>query len=124
MFDLLHPGHIDLLTQARKLGDALFVAINSDASVRRLKGPTRPVFPESERAEVLRALEVVDYVCTFDEDTPLQVILKIRPDVLVKGADWGLDDIVGRREVAASRGGSNPGEGRSSDRRGPLAWRE
>jgi D-beta-D-heptose 7-phosphate kinase/D-beta-D-heptose 1-phosphate adenosyltransferase len=98
-FDVLHPGHIELLTLARQLGDALIVAINSDSSVRRLKGNARPVFPESERAEVLRALEMVDYVCTFDEDTPLQIILKTRPDVLVKGADWGMDEIVGRDEV-------------------------
>ena len=98
-FDVLHPGHIELLTQARRLGDALVIAINSDNSVRRLKGPNRPVFPETERTELLMALEMVDYVCAFDEDTPLQVILKIRPDVLVKGADWGLDKIVGRPQV-------------------------
>jgi D-beta-D-heptose 7-phosphate kinase/D-beta-D-heptose 1-phosphate adenosyltransferase len=87
-----------LLEQARRLGDALVVAINSDASVRRLKGPNRPIFPEDERAEILQALEMVDYVCTFDEDTPLEAILKIRPDVLVKGADWA-DNIVGSSEV-------------------------
>jgi len=98
-FDVLHSGHIDLLKKARALGDALVVAINSDNSVRRLKGAARPVFPESERAELLRALEMVDYVCIFDEDTPLQIILTIRPDILVKGADWGIDEIVGRHEV-------------------------
>lgn len=97
-FDLLHPGHLDLLTRARALGDALVVAINSDTSVKRLKGPNRPVFPEHERAEILAALDTVDYVCTFDEDTPLEAILEIRPDVLVKGADW-TDNIVGSREV-------------------------
>jgi len=97
-FDLLHPGHLDLLTRARGLGDALVVAINSDASVKRLKGPNRPVFPEQERGEILAALDVVDYVCTFDEDTPLETILEIRPDVLVKGADW-THNIVGSREV-------------------------
>jgi rfaE bifunctional protein nucleotidyltransferase chain/domain len=97
-FDLLHPGHLDLLTRARSLGDALIVAINSDASVKRLKGPNRPVFPENERAEILSALSVVDYVCAFDEDTPLEAILEIRPDILVKGADW-VDNIVGSREV-------------------------
>jgi rfaE bifunctional protein nucleotidyltransferase chain/domain len=97
-FDVLHPGHIDVLTRARALGDALVVAINGDASVQRLKGPHRPVFPEAERAELLAALEAVDFVCTFDEDTPLQAILEIRPDVLVKGADWS-GDIVGSAEV-------------------------
>jgi D-beta-D-heptose 7-phosphate kinase/D-beta-D-heptose 1-phosphate adenosyltransferase len=99
-FDILHPGHIDLLTRARQLGDALVVAINSDSSVRRLKGSGRPIFPEDERAEILRALEVVDYVCTFDEDTPLETILTIHPDVLVKGSDW-VANIVGQREVEA-----------------------
>jgi D-beta-D-heptose 7-phosphate kinase/D-beta-D-heptose 1-phosphate adenosyltransferase len=97
-FDILHPGHIELLRQARSLGDVLVLAINSDASVRRLKGPDRPIFPEEERAELLSALEVVDYVCTFDEDTPLETILKIRPDILVKGADW-TGNIVGSSEV-------------------------
>ena len=97
-FDILHPGHIDLLTRARHLGDVLVVAINSDSSVRRLKGSDRPIFPEDERAEILGALDVVDYVCTFDEDTPLETILEIHPDVLVKGADW-VANIVGQREV-------------------------
>ena len=97
-FDVLHPGHLDLLMRARALGDALVVAINSDASVRRLKGPKRPLFPEHERGEILSALSMVDYVCTFDEDTPLEAIVAIRPDVLVKGADWA-DNIVGSREV-------------------------
>jgi rfaE bifunctional protein nucleotidyltransferase chain/domain len=97
-FDILHPGHIELLRQARQLGDALVVAINSDSSVQRLKGAGRPIFPEKERAEILAALEMVDYVCTFDEDTPLEAILKIRPDILVKGADW-TDNIVGEPEV-------------------------
>jgi D-beta-D-heptose 7-phosphate kinase/D-beta-D-heptose 1-phosphate adenosyltransferase len=99
-FDIIHPGHIDLLTRARQLGDALVVAINSDSSVRRLKGPERPIFPEDERAEILKALEVVDYVCTFEEDTPLETILTIHPDVLVKGADW-VANIVGQQEVEA-----------------------
>ncbi len=97
-FDVLHPGHLDLLTRARSLGDALVVAINSDSSVRRLKGPNLPVFPENERGEILSALSVVDFVCTFDEDTPLEAILEIRPDILVKGADW-TNNIVGSREV-------------------------
>ena len=97
-FDIIHPGHLDLLTRARQLGDALVVAINSDNSVRRLKGPERPVFPEDERAEILKALDMVDFVCTFDEDTPLETILVVHPDVLVKGADWTAN-IVGQREV-------------------------
>ena len=97
-FDILHPGHVDLLRRARSLGDALVVAINSDESVRRIKGPNRPIFSESERAEVLRAFEMVDFVCIFSEDTPLQTILALQPDVLVKGADW-VDNIVGSREV-------------------------
>ena len=98
-YDILHPGHIELLSKARGLGDVLVVAINTDDSVRRLKGPGRPIFDEAERAELLGALEMVDFVCTFSEDTPLEAILKIRPDVLVKGADWGIDEIVGRVEV-------------------------
>jgi D-beta-D-heptose 7-phosphate kinase/D-beta-D-heptose 1-phosphate adenosyltransferase len=97
-FDLLHPGHLDLLARSRSLGDALVVAINSDASVNRLKGTGRPIFPESERGEILSALDMVDYVCTFEEDTPLEAILEIRPDVLVKGADWA-QNIVGSQEV-------------------------
>ena len=97
-FDVLHPGHLDLLTRARALGDALVVAINGDASVRRLKGENRPIFPETERGEVLSALEVVDFVCTFNEDTPLETILDVRPDILVKGADW-VGNIVGSKEV-------------------------
>jgi len=98
-FDILHPGHIHLLRLARAQGDILVVAINTDESVARVKGPNRPIVPESERAELLAGLEMVDFVCTFDEDTPLGAILEIHPDVLVKGADWGLDGIVGRTEV-------------------------
>jgi D-beta-D-heptose 7-phosphate kinase/D-beta-D-heptose 1-phosphate adenosyltransferase len=98
-YDILHPGHIELLSKARALGDVLVVGINTDESVRRLKGAGRPIFDEAERAELLGALEMVDFVCTFAEDTPLEAILKIRPDVLVKGADWGVDEIVGRSEV-------------------------
>jgi D-beta-D-heptose 7-phosphate kinase/D-beta-D-heptose 1-phosphate adenosyltransferase len=97
-FDILHPGHLDLLSKARALGDVLVVAINSDDSVRRLKGSMRPIFPQDERAEILRALEMVDYVCVFDEDTPFEAILEIRPDILVKGADWA-GNIVGAAEV-------------------------
>jgi D-beta-D-heptose 7-phosphate kinase/D-beta-D-heptose 1-phosphate adenosyltransferase len=98
-FDLLHPGHIDLLRKARDHKDALIVAINSDDSVRRLKGENRPIYGQNERAEILAALEPVDLVCVFDEDTPLNAILKIHPDVLVKGADWKGRGIVGQREV-------------------------
>ena len=97
-FDILHSGHIDLLRRARALGDVLVVAINSDASVARMKGPDRPIIPEQERAELLAGMEMVDFVCKFDEDTPLEAILSIRPDVLVKGADWTAN-IVGQPEV-------------------------
>ena len=97
-FDILHSGHIDLLRRARALGDVLVVAINSDASVVRMKGSNRPIVPEQERAELLAGLEMVDFVCRFDEDTPLEAILCIRPDVLVKGADWTAN-IVGQPEV-------------------------
>jgi len=99
VFDLLHPGHVDLLAAARAAGDALIVGINSDASVHRLKGETRPVRSERERAHVLAALRSVDAVTIFDEDTPLELILSLRPDLLVKGGDYSLDMIVGRQEV-------------------------
>ena len=99
-FDILHSGHIDLLYRARALADAMVVAINSDASVARMKGPNRPIIPQAERAELLAGLEMVDFVCVFDEDTPLEAILRIRPDVLVKGADWTAN-IVGQPEVEA-----------------------
>jgi D-beta-D-heptose 7-phosphate kinase/D-beta-D-heptose 1-phosphate adenosyltransferase len=104
VFDLLHPGHVRYLRNARALGDALIVAINSDRSVRANKGEGRPVNPETERAEVLRALESVDAVAIFDEDTPHALITAIQPDILVKGADWGPDNIVGR-DVVEARGG-------------------
>ena len=103
-FDILHPGHSRYLTEARALGDALIVAINSDASVRALKGPSRPIFPAAERAEVLAALRAVDYVTIFDELTPRAVIARMTPDVLVKGSDWGPNEIVGREEVEAAGG--------------------
>lgn len=104
VFDLLHPGHIRYLRDARKLGDALIVGVNSDRSVRANKGPERPITPEAERVEILSALECVDAVAIFDEDTPAEIIRRIQPDVLVKGADWGPDNIVGRDTVEA-RGG-------------------
>ena len=98
-FDILHAGHIELFRKARLLGDVLVVAINSDSSVRRIKGEKRPIFNERERSEILAALEVVDFVTIFGEDTPLESILKIRPDVLVKGADWEEKGIVGAEQV-------------------------
>ncbi len=103
-FDLLHPGHIRGFELARQMGDALIVGLNSDASVRQLKGPTRPVIPEQERAEILSALESVDAVVIFDELTPREVISQLLPDVLVKGGDWPGDQIVGREEVEAAGG--------------------
>ncbi|MGB6668505.1 MAG: D-glycero-beta-D-manno-heptose 1-phosphate adenylyltransferase [Candidatus Acidiferrum sp.] len=103
-FDLLHPGHIGSLEQARALGDALIVGVNSDASVRQLKGEGRPVLPEGERAEILAALECVDAVVIFAELTPREVIAGLLPDVLVKGGDWPGDQIVGREEVEAAGG--------------------
>lgn len=99
VFDLLHPGHVDVLIGARRLGDALVVGLNSDASVRRLKGPTRPVRSDAERAYVLAALEAVDAVVVFDQDTPLELIQALRPDVLVKGGDYTEASIVGAPEV-------------------------
>jgi len=103
-FDLLHPGHIESLETARALGDVLIVGINSDASVRALKGPGRPVIPAEERAEILASLESVDAVLIFDEPTPQQVIAALLPDVLVKGEDWPGNQIVGRAEVEAAGG--------------------
>jgi D-glycero-beta-D-manno-heptose 1-phosphate adenylyltransferase len=103
-FDLLHPGHTRYLAEARALGDVLVVAVNSDRTVRELKGPGRPVVPEEERAEVLAALRLVDYVTIFDDLTPREVIARMLPNVLVKGADWGPNEIVGREEVEAAGG--------------------
>jgi len=103
-FDLLHPGHVALLEAARREGDVLVVALNSDASVRGFKGEGRPLVPQAERAEILVALEPVDRVVVYDEPTPLETILALRPDVLVKGADWAADAIVGGPEVEASGG--------------------
>jgi D-beta-D-heptose 7-phosphate kinase/D-beta-D-heptose 1-phosphate adenosyltransferase len=105
VFDLLHPGHIDLLRAARAEGGALIVGLNTDASVRRLgKGPGRPVRPEADRAYVLAALAAVDAVVLFDEDTPLELIRALRPDVLVKGGDYTIDTVVGATEVRATGG--------------------
>lgn len=94
-FDLLHVGHVRYLQEARRLGDILVVGVNSDASVKRLKGPTRPVQIENDRAEILAALGAVDFTVIFTEDTPENLIHKVRPDILVKGGDWKIDSIVG-----------------------------
>ncbi len=103
-FDILHPGHVDYLERARSMGDGLVVGLNSDASVRRLKGPQRPVNDQQSRARVLAALQCVDFVVIFDEDTPLELIREVRPDVLVKGGDWSVERIVGRDVVEAAGG--------------------
>lgn len=104
VFDLLHVGHLRYLAQARTYGDALLVAINSDRSVRLLKGESRPVFAENERAEILAALRVVDYVTVFDDISPRNLIATLLPDVLVKGGDYALNEIHGREEVEAAGG--------------------
>ena len=105
VFDILHPGHVRYLAEARRLGDVLIVGVNSDRSARAQgKGPDRPIHPEHERAEVLDGLAVVDGVVVFDEDTPHDIIAAVQPDVLVKGADWGPDNIVGR-DIVEGRGG-------------------
>jgi rfaE bifunctional protein nucleotidyltransferase chain/domain len=103
-FDLLHPGHVQTLEEARALGDALVVGLNSDASVRQLKGVGRPVVSEQERAELLAALECVDAVVIYNDRTPLEVITTLLPDVLVKGGDWADNQIVGREEVENTGG--------------------
>jgi D-beta-D-heptose 7-phosphate kinase/D-beta-D-heptose 1-phosphate adenosyltransferase len=103
-FDILHVGHVRYLTQARKMGDLLIVGLNTDRSVRKIKGDKRPIVTEKERAEVLAALEIVDYVVLFDEPDPLRLIAALKPDILVKGADWSKDEIVGR-EVVEKAGG-------------------
>lgn len=104
VFDLLHRGHVEYLEEARALGDRLVVGVNSDASVRRLKGPSRPIVPEAERAELVGSLACVDLALVFDEDTPEGIIREVRPAVLVKGGDWPIDRIVGR-EFVESLGG-------------------
>lgn len=104
VFDILHPGHLRYLEQARALGDVLIVGLNADASVRRNKGEERPINPQEERAEILEALECVDAVVLFEDDTPDRIIKAIQPDILVKGADWGEHAIVGRDTVEAGGG--------------------
>jgi rfaE bifunctional protein nucleotidyltransferase chain/domain len=103
-FDIVHRGHVEYLTKAKALGDVLLVGINTDASVRRLKGPTRPIVCQDDRAFVLAAFRVVDYACLFDEDTPRELIKAVVPDVLVKGSDWTIDSIVGKDIVEAAGG--------------------
>jgi len=103
-FDILHPGHVRYLDQAKSLGDSLIIAINSDRSVRELKGPERPIMSENERAEILAALGCVDFLTIFDDPTPLRIISILLPDILVKGGDWNVDQIVGRAEVEAAGG--------------------
>lgn len=103
-FDILHRGHVTYLAEAKKLGDLLVVGLNSDASVKRLKGPERPINSEEDRKYVLSQLKSVDFVEIFDEDTPLNLILKVRPKILVKGGDWKIDQIVGAKEVIADGG--------------------
>jgi len=103
-FDLLHPGHVRCLAEARNLGDVLIVAVNSDRSVRGNKGPERPLVPQQDRAEVVAALASVDYVTIFDEPTPRELIARVLPDILVKGADWAAGQIAGREQVEAAGG--------------------
>jgi D-glycero-beta-D-manno-heptose 1-phosphate adenylyltransferase len=103
-FDLLHPGHVRCLAEARSLGDVLIVAVNSDRSVRGNKGPERPLVPQQDRAEVLAALASVDYVTIFDEPTPRELIARVLPEILVKGADWAPDQVAGREEVESAGG--------------------
>jgi rfaE bifunctional protein nucleotidyltransferase chain/domain len=103
-FDLLHVGHVRYLQAARRLGDALVIGVNSDASVRRIKGPGRPINSERHRLEVLAALECVTWICLFGEETPLRLIRKIGPDILVKGGDWPVEKVVGR-DIVTERGG-------------------
>jgi D-glycero-beta-D-manno-heptose 1-phosphate adenylyltransferase len=103
-FDLIHGGHIALFKKAKSFGDVLIVALNSDASIRKLKGPSRPVFPLAERFEVLAAVADVDYLASFSEETPRAIIAALLPDILIKGGDWGADEILGRKDVEAAGG--------------------
>lgn len=103
-FDILHAGHVDYLNKAKLLGDVLLVALNSDSSIRRIKGPKRPIVNQEERAFIMSNLKCVDYVTFFDEDTPAEIIARIVPDILVKGADWNIDKIIGKDLVEANGG--------------------
>lgn len=104
VFDLIHSGHVDYLTKAKELGDVLIVGLNTDSSVKRIKGDNRPILNQEERAFVLSSLKPVDYVIMFDEDTPEKLISELIPDVLVKGADWAIEKIVGK-EIVEKNGG-------------------
>ena len=104
-FDIIHRGHVEYLSRAKKMGDVLMVGLNTDASIRRIKGKGRPINTNGDRAAVLGALSPVDYVCFFGEDTPYKIISRLKPDVLVKGADWSVDAIVGR-DIVERNGGS------------------
>ena len=103
-FDLLHSGHVHIFREAKKLGDVFIVAVNEDESVRKIKGESRPIFPLEERLEVLEAIEDIDYLLSFSEETPQRVIAALVPDVLVKGGDWAPEDVVGKREVEEAGG--------------------
>lgn len=104
VFDILHAGHVDYLTKAKTKGDILIVAVNSDSSVKKIKGELRPIVPQNERAFIISSLKPVDYVVIFDDETPYEIIKKIIPDVLVKGADWTVENIVGRDIVEVNGG--------------------
>jgi len=103
-FDLIHSGHIHLFKEAKKLGEVLMVAVNSDESVKKIKGPSRPIFPLAERLEILEAIQFIDYLLPFSEETPLRIISVILPDVLVKGGDWKMEEVVGRQDVEEAGG--------------------
>lgn len=103
-FDLIHAGHVDYLTKAKNLGDVLVVGLNTDKSIRRIKGEKRPILNQDERAFILSSLKPVDYVCLFDEDTPAKIISELIPDILIKGSDWSIDKIVGK-EIVEENGG-------------------
>lgn len=103
-FDLLHSGHVHLFREAKKLGDVLIVAVNDDESVKKIKGASRPIFPLEERLEVLEAIEDIEYLTSFSEETPRQIITRLLPDILVKGGDWKPDEVVGREEVERAGG--------------------
>ncbi len=103
-FDILHSGHIHIIREAKKQGDVLIVAVNDDSSVKKIKGPSRPIFPLRERLEILEAVEDIDYLVTFADETPQKVIASLLPDVLVKGGDWKIEEVVGKKEVERAGG--------------------
>lgn len=103
-FDLLHSGHVHLFNEAKKRGDVLIVAVNDDASVQKVKGPARPIFPLQERLEILEAIDVIDYLTFFSQKTPQKIISQLLPDVLVKGGDWKVEEVVGKKEVEDAGG--------------------